>query len=311
MQFAIRLKQLEKTYSPGLLRRPVHALRGLDLDVRRDELYGIVGLNGAGKTTAFKIILGLLTPTNGGGEVLGAPLGDRLARARLGFLPELPAYYPHLDGGEVLRFARALSGVARDDQRDRQILESLGVGQAYSRRTRKLSKGQLQRVGLAQAIVHEPELLILDEPMSGLDPVARGLVKDMLREQRQAGRTVVLSTHVLTDIESLADRVGLIQDGALLREGSPRELLSGSAREVKIEGCGVSAETIARTLEGSVIAAGDGSWAVTLSGHAALEVDTAIRQILGVGGEILQIETIREDLESMFVRSVEGAKECA
>ena len=234
----LTLEGISKTYQPGLFRKPVQALESLDLTVRRGEIFGFLGVNGAGKTTTFKIILGMLRPSAGRGQLLHAPLGDLQALRRLGFLPELPAYYPHLSVQEVLRFARDLSGVPRDDRHDRRLLAELGVEDIYERSSRKLSKGQLQRLGLAQTLVHEPDVLILDEPMSGLDPVARGRVKDVLRGQRQAGRTVILSTHILADVETLADRLALLSDGRLVLEGTPQELLTDAPTEVVIEGEG-------------------------------------------------------------------------
>ena len=307
MEYVIALHRLEKVYRPSVFRRPVQALRGLDMDVRAGETYGFLGLNGAGKTTAFKLILGLLRPTGGEGWIFGRPLGDRRALSRLGFLPELPAYYPYLTGGEVLRMARDLSGVPRDDARDKGLLEELGIGFAWSRPTRRLSKGQLQRVGLAQALVHGPELLILDEPMSGLDPVARGLVKDRLRAEREAGRTIVLSTHVLADVEALADRIGLVSEGRLIRSGRTEELLSGSVREVRIEGSGdVNDDVLQGTPDGSILVPGE-PWRVLLRRPEPYQVDGCLRRIIQHGGTVLGVETRREDLEAVFVRTMEQA----
>jgi ABC-2 type transport system ATP-binding protein len=309
MEYVIALHQLEKVYRPSVFRRPVQALRGLDLDVRAGETYGFLGLNGAGKTTTFKLLLGLLRPTGGEGWIFGRPLGDRRALSRLGFLPELPAYYPYLSGGELLRLARDLSGVSRDDGRDKRLLEDLGIGFAWFRPTRRLSKGQLQRIGLAQALVHEPELLILDEPMSGLDPLARGLVKDRLRAEREAGRTIFLSTHVLADVEALADRIGLISEGRLLRSGRTDELLSGSVREVRIEGSGeVSEEVLQGTPPESILVPGE-PWRVLLHRPEPFQVDGCLRRIIQKGGTVLGVETRREDLEAVFVRTMEAAQD--
>ncbi|MEZ4651145.1 MAG: ABC transporter ATP-binding protein [Candidatus Eisenbacteria bacterium] len=301
------MHRLEKVYKPSVFRRPVQALRGLDLDVRAGETYGFLGLNGAGKTTTFKLLLGLLRPTGGEGWLFGRPLGDRRALARLGFLPELPAYYPYLSGGEVLRLARDLSGAKRDDARDKRLLDELGIGFAWSRPTRRLSKGQLQRVGLAQALVHEPELLILDEPMSGLDPLARGLVKDRLRAEREAGRTIVLSTHVLADVEALSDRIGLVSEGRLLRSGRTEELLSGSVREVRIEGSGaINEDVLAGMPNESLLVPGE-PWRVLLQRPEPFQVDACLRRIIQQGGTVLGVESRREDLEAVFVRTMENA----
>ncbi len=303
----VEIEGLEKVYHPGLFRNPQHALRGLDLTVRAGEIYGLVGPNGAGKTTTLKILLGLLRPTGGRGTLLGRPLGDREARARLGFLPELPAYHPHLTPREVLAFARALSGVRRDAPADRGLLEDLGLGSAAGRPIRKLSKGQIQRVGLAQALVHGPELLILDEPMSGLDPIGRALVKERLGAERSGGRTILLSSHVLADIEALADTVGLIAEGRMRVEGSPQELLSQAAYAVTIEGSGRLPEGILAGLpRGSSLSEAQEGWVLRLPQPEQMQFDGCLRRILNEGCAVTRIETEREDLESFFVRTVAG-----
>jgi ABC-2 type transport system ATP-binding protein len=301
MESIVTLEGVEKTYRPGLLQHRVCALSGLTLSVRRGECYGFLGVNGAGKTTTFKILLGLLRVDAGTGSLFGAPLGDRPARRKLGFLPELPAYYPHLTGGEVLRFARDLSGVPRDDRADACLLEELGIGAAYERRVRRLSKGQLQRVGLAQCLVHEPELLILDEPMSGLDPIARGLVKERLRRERACGRTLLLSTHVLADVETLVDRVGLLSGGRLVFEEEADLLLAASVREVVITGEGPLPEDLLRGTSGTKRSLSSEGWAVSLQDPGPLEVDGCLRRILRSGATIHGLETKRDDLESVFV----------
>lgn len=308
MDAVVVLERLEKTYRPGLFRRPVHALRGLDLSVRRGEIHGLVGPNGAGKTTAFKILLGLLRPTGGCGHLLGRPLGDREGRRRLGFLPELPAYYPHLRVGELLRFARSLSGRPPDTEADRSLLDELGLGALDSRPLRRLSKGQLQRVGLAQALVHDPELLILDEPMSGLDPLGRALVKRRLCAERRNGRTILLSSHVLADVEALADTVSLLAQGRLLVEGRPHELLTGAASAVTIEGTGALPPDLLDGLPpGSTSGAQDEGWILRLPAPEEFQVDACLRRILRAGGRISRIETEREDLESFFLRRLDEA----
>lgn len=314
MQNLLELEDLQKVYRPGLFRRPVQALSGLDLSVCRGEIHGLVGPNGAGKSTAFKIVLGLLRPSGGRGRLFDRPLGDRAARARLGFLPELPAYYPHLTVLELLRFARELSGVRPDPAADRTTLEELGLGAAGRRPLRRLSKGQVQRVGLAQALLHRPELLILDEPMSGLDPLGRALVKDRLRVERQRGTTVLFSSHVLADVEALADTISLISGGRLLVEGRPQELLSEAAGEVTIEGTGpLAADLLQGMPEGSTRRDDGAGWIVSLPRPAEHQLDACVKRIVRDGGRIQKIETAREDLETFFVRRLEeeGARACS
>jgi ABC-2 type transport system ATP-binding protein len=314
MDTILEFEKLEKIYRPGMFRQPVHALRGLDLTVRRGEIHGLVGPNGAGKSTVFKILLGLLRPTGGSGRLLGRPLGDREARRQLGFLPELPSYYPHLTVGELLGLARALSGVLPDARADLRLLEELGLGVLATRPVRRLSKGQLQRVGLAQALVHEPELLVLDEPMSGLDPIGRALVKDRLRAERERGRTVLLSSHVLADVEALADTVSLVAWGRLIEEGPPAELLAAAAGEVVIEGAGPLPEDALQGMpDGSRREAVPEGWLLVLRRPESFQVDACLRRVLHGGGRISRVETAREDLESFFVRRLiqEGERACA
>jgi ABC-2 type transport system ATP-binding protein len=311
MEPVIELERLEKVYRPDLLRRSVPALKGLDMTVSRGEIYGFVGPNGAGKTTAFKIILGLLRPSGGRGRILGRPLGHPEARRGLGYLPELPAYYPHLTAGELLRFARSLSGVARDDPADRSLLEQLGLEGAETRSLRRLSKGQLQRVGLAQALVHDPPLLILDEPMSGLDPLGRSLVRERLRQERVRGRTIVISSHVLADVEALADTIGLLSDGRLLAEG-PAAALFSDAGTVAVEGSGtLPGDILAGMPEGSAFKNDHGAWSLSLVEPQPRQVDACLRRALRAGAHIIRVETSGEDLESFFLRRLrEEKREC-
>lgn len=303
MDLVLELEDVAKTYRPGFFRRPVPALRGLSLRLPRGEIYGLVGPNGAGKSTAFKIILGLLRPGSGRGTLLGRPIGNREARRSLGFLPELPAYHPHLSVAEILRFARALSGVEPNSRADATLLEELGLASLADRPVRKLSKGQLQRVGLAQALVHGPDLLILDEPMSGLDPLGRGLVKDRLLKEQEAGTSILLSSHVLSDVEALADTVGILHEGRLLVQGAPQSILSPDAVEVVIEGSGGLPEDLLRGLpEGSTRTGDCDAWTVRLVRPEGRQVDACLRRMLQGGGRIRGVETRREDLERFFIR---------
>jgi ABC-2 type transport system ATP-binding protein len=303
MDPVLEMVGLEKVFRPGLLKAPVRALRGLSLRVRAGEIHALVGPNGAGKTTTLKILLGLLRPSAGQGRLLGRPLGDREARRRLGFLPELPAYPPHLTVGEVLRFARALSGAGRDDGADLGLLRELGLEGHEGRPVRRLSKGQVQRLGLAQALVHGPELIILDEPMSGLDPVGRGLVKELLRRERLRGRTVLLSSHILADVEALADTVSFLHQGRLLVEGRPADLLGGSVYDVAIEGEGpADGNLLAEMPPASTFSLNAGSWSILLRRPRPEQVDACLRRVILAGCRIGRVEKVREDLETFFLR---------
>jgi ABC-2 type transport system ATP-binding protein len=310
MDPVLQFEGLEKIYRPGLFQRTIAALRGLTFAVRPGEIYGLVGPNGAGKTTAFKVLLGLARPSGGGGSIFGLPFGHREARRRIGFLPELPSYYPHLTVREMLHLARALSGMSRNETADAKLFGELGLSELRDRPIRRLSKGQIQRVGLAQALVHYPELLILDEPMSGLDPFGRALVRDRLLRERQAGRAILLSSHVLADVEALADTVGLIAGGRLVVEGGPRELLDRAATAVTIEGSGTMADEVLLGIPGvSLCRRADAEWTVRLPNPQQFQIDALILRILRGGGTVQRIETEREDLEGFFLRRMAGTQE--
>ena len=186
----------------------VQALCGLSLSVRRGEIYGFLGQNGAGKTTTLKILLGLMRATSSTGEVLGVPAGDVNVHRRIGFLPESPYFYDYLTAEEFLTFYGQLAGLPREELTCQVItlLETVGLSDARTRQLRKFSKGMLQRVGLAQALIHDPELVILDEPMSGLDPIGRRQIRDLILRLRDKGKTVFFSTHIIPDVEMICDR---------------------------------------------------------------------------------------------------------
>jgi ABC-2 type transport system ATP-binding protein len=233
---AVCARGLTKHYvHPWTLRR-THGLDDLDLDVRRGEVLGLLGPNGAGKTTALKLFTGLLKPTRGRAWLLGQPVESPSSRCGLGFLPEQPYFYDYLNGLEYLELAARLSGLraAPARERARHWLGRVGLGERPQLRLRKYSKGMLQRLGLAAALVHEPELLILDEPMSGLDPFGRRDVRELISEQRERGVTVLFSSHILPDVEMLCDRVAIVLGGRLTRVATVGELVEGGRQSVEI-----------------------------------------------------------------------------
>ena len=199
---AIKTEGLTKAYRVGFWGRRVEVLRDLTLEVQTGEVFGYLGPNGAGKSTTIKLLLGLVQPSAGRGEVLGFQIGDALARSRIGFLPENPSFYEYLTGQEFLTYCGRLLSVTRSQLREqvRSLLGEVGLSRAADQQIRKYSKGMVQRLGLAQALLGDPELLILDEPMSGLDPIGRKEVRDLILRQRATGRTVFFSTHILPDV---------------------------------------------------------------------------------------------------------------
>jgi len=237
---AVSIRGLSKQYRHPWTQKITRGLEPLDLEVRRGEVFGYLGPNGAGKTTTLKILTGLLKPTSGTALILGEPIERVSSRARIGFLPEQPYFYDSLTGVEYLEFVARLSGMAgRDATRAaRAWLAKVGLGERERMVLRKYSKGMLQRLGLAAAMVHGPELLILDEPMSGLDPFGRRDVRDLILEQRERGTTVLFSSHILPDVEALCDRVAILLEGRLERVANVGDLVEGSSPvvEVHVEG---------------------------------------------------------------------------
>jgi len=224
---AITIEQLTKTYRPVWpWEKPVTVLSDISFSVRKGEIFGFLGHNGAGKTTTMKIVLGLLGATRGRVEILGTPSDDVAVHARLGYLPESPYFYDYLTAEEFLYFYGRLAGLSRAQlqQRVPQLLERVHLKEAQSRQLRKFSKGMLQRIGLAQAIIHDPELVILDEPMSGLDPIGRKEVRDLILSLRDQGKTVFFSSHIISDVEMICDRVGIVAKGKIIAIGGVEEL---------------------------------------------------------------------------------------
>ncbi|TMA11565.1 MAG: ABC transporter ATP-binding protein, partial [Deltaproteobacteria bacterium] len=227
MQARVRAEALSKIYRVGFWARKVRAVEDLSFEVRGGEIFGLLGPNGAGKTTALKMLLGFVKPTSGQAFISGERVGTVASRRDLGYLPENPALYEFLRGDEYLIFAGRLCGLSRADARHRayELLERVGLtGRGADRPIRKFSKGMVQRLALAQALVADPGIVILDEPMSGLDPIGRKEIRDLILQLREEGRTVLFSTHILSDVEAICDRVGILVDGRLTDCGALADL---------------------------------------------------------------------------------------
>jgi ABC-2 type transport system ATP-binding protein len=237
---AIEIQDLAKTYLVGFWRkRPKVALRPLNLTVQEGEVFGFLGPNGAGKTTTLKLLMGLVSPTSGTARILGMELGNPRVHAQIGFLPEQPYFYDHLTGRELLTYYAQLSGIRGKERSSRvnAMLTRMGLEGSADVQLRKFSKGMLQRVGLAQAVLHDPKVVFLDEPMSGLDPMGRRDVRELIQELRSEGKTVFFSTHILSDAEALCDRVAVIHQGELTGAGAVADLTSRSKGTVEIVFC--------------------------------------------------------------------------
>lgn len=309
MEAIVRLEGVHKTYKPGLLRTSIPVLKGLDMRVHAGEIYALVGQNGSGKTTTFRLLLGLIRPDGGEGTIHGYPMGHMTCRQSLGFLPESPCYYPYLTVRELLRFAARLSRVPEMDRAVERSIDRFRLGPLRDRPLRRLSKGQLQRVGIAQASLHDPPLLILDEPMSGLDPLNRADVKGWIREMREEGKTIILASHVLADVEALADRVGLLRDGRIAVEGSAEELLSGTEEEIEIEfAIAGGAQAILAGIPARIEERPGVIAAILPSGHE-IHASALLSRVLSHGGTIRSLQRRRKSLEGFYVETMRDGVE--
>jgi len=301
MEHAIRIRGLSKVYRSGFWRIPFTGLRDLSLDVPASSSFGFVGPNGAGKTTTIKCLMGLQRPTGGEAWLHGIPIADPASRARVGFLPERPYFYEHLSAWEFLDFYARLCDVPSAERGPRitRLLERVDLARFRNVPLGKFSKGMLQRAGLAQALGADPDLLVLDEPMSGLDPLGRALVKDIMIEERAAGKTVFFSSHILPDVEAICDRVAIVVGGELRGLGSVSELLHQAVEDVDID-----ART-AGEVSGNVIRR-DGD-RITLRVPAG-EVDAAVDRLRAEGASLLAVTPRTRTLEEVLLDEVERAK---
>ncbi|HZS72118.1 MAG TPA: ABC transporter ATP-binding protein [Candidatus Acidoferrum sp.] len=234
---AIEIDGLTKIYPYGFLDlRKRAAIEGLTMQVESSEVFGFLGPNGAGKSTTIKLLMGLIFPTSGSARILGKPISDVSMHHEIGYLPEQPYFYDYLTAAELLDYFARFHNIpaAERKTRVRDVLQKVGLEKAGKIQLRKYSKGMLQRVGLAQAILHDPKLLILDEPMSGLDPVGRREIRDIILELKRAGKTIMFSTHILSDAEMLCDRVGVVVGGRLRGVGAPEEIVGVKAHGLEI-----------------------------------------------------------------------------
>jgi ABC-2 type transport system ATP-binding protein len=302
----LSVEKLAKTFVKPFTGKKVEAVRGVSFEVRRGHIFGFLGPNGAGKTTTIKMLTGLIFPTSGTATILGEAVPSPDAMGNVGFLPENPYVYPYLTPREFVSMCGRLNGMsgkhlAKETER---VIERVGIGYAMDRRVGALSKGMLQRTGFAAAIVHSPELLILDEPMSGLDPVGRKEVRDLILEEARAGRTVFFSSHILSDVELLCDHVCILRRGEVVAGGAMKDLLGAGKRLSEITLVDVPDEAVA---ELSALAGPDGGHQ-RLGESLVLEVqgDEAVRAVLekalALNARVQSLVPKRETLEDIFVR---------
>ncbi|HEY4119546.1 MAG TPA: ABC transporter ATP-binding protein [Byssovorax sp.] len=299
----IDVKDLAKTFRIGFFQRRVEAVKGVSFDVRRGEIFGFLGPNGAGKTTTIKMLTGLIAPSSGSATLFGAPVPSAAARARIGFLPENPYVYPYLTPREFVHLSGRLSGMKGKAlaTRAEHVLDKLKILYAADRPVHRLSKGMLQRTGLAAALVADPEMLILDEPMSGLDPVGRKEVRDLIYEERDAGRTIFFSTHILSDVEAMCDRVAILREGKVVVSGAIRALLRGDVVRTDVTLAGATDE-LKRDLAalGATLDERPGVVVVRVEGEA--KVGEVLARALDAAAQVVEVAPRRETLEDLFMR---------
>jgi len=299
----IYVEGLEKLFRIGFSRKKVHAVKGISFEVAEGEIFGFLGPNGAGKTTTIKMLTGLIAPTRGVATVFGQTLGSLAAKQAIGFLPENPYIYPFLTPLEFVEMCGQLSGLRGKvlRARSRQVLERTGVWYAADRPARRLSKGMLQRTALAAALVADPRMLILDEPMSGLDPVGRKEVKDLIIDERAQGRTIFFSTHILGDVETLCDRVTIMRRGEIVVRGKLDELLRKDTQRAGLVFAGAD-DGFARYCQdhGFSTDTTGGRLRVEVTGRS--HVADLLNQALSRGADVEQVVYFHETLEDLFVR---------
>jgi ABC-2 type transport system ATP-binding protein len=303
----VEITGLTKDYEVGFAKkRKVRALDGLSLEVRRGEIFGFLGPNGAGKTTTIKLLMRLIYPTAGSARILGRPIDDVATRSRIGFLPENPYFYDYLTGRELLVYTAALFGISGSQARQKadELIKVVGLDdEAGGRQLRKYSKGMLQRIGIAQALIGDPEVVFMDEPMSGLDPIGRREVRDLLLSLRSQGKTVFFSSHILSDVEALCDRAAILMRGKLFRCGSVQELSGNQERSIEIVAIGVDREALDALLQAErfpALSLTSAPAGVQMVVRHEKDVDQALQLIRRSGGKLVSVNPRRTSLEDAF-----------
>jgi ABC-2 type transport system ATP-binding protein len=309
---AIRTEALTKHYTVGFWRRrPYVALDSLTLDVRQGEVFGFLGPNGAGKTTTLKLLMQLIYPTSGRAEILGRPVGDVEVKRRIGYLPENPYFYDYLTAEELLGYFAGLFGYPAAERRRRvsTLLDEVGIGAERRLQLRKFSKGMLQRVGIAQSLVNDPEVVFFDEPMSGLDPLGRREIRQLILRLRDRGCTVFFSSHVLSDAETLCSRVAIVAGGRLAAAGDLSDLLAFQVRAWELVVSGVTEAKLerARTVGDVTRVTSLGAQRFALEVPLSADPSRVMAALGAQGAQLVSLNPIRETLEDFFVRQIAAA----
>lgn len=298
----VQVSELKKTYRTGFwLNQKVTTLKSCSLTVYQGETFGLLGQNGAGKTTLLKSLLGIIRPSGGNGSLLGHPLGDRSVKQRIGFLPENPYFYDYLTGWEFLEYAAGLFQIPPAEQRKRiaELLDLVGLAQSAARKKqlRQYSKGMLQRIGMAQALINDPELVFLDEPMSGLDPMGRYQIREIILSLKAQGKTIFFNSHVLSDVELICDRIGILAQGEIIAVGSLKELL-GTAEVYRVRVRNGSQDILQQWVPDLEFQ--DGLW----QGHLKGEPQDFLASLRLMNAQLISMNLARPTLEEFFVQQL-------
>jgi ABC-2 type transport system ATP-binding protein len=304
-EIVLRLHDLRKTFDEGLFKPKKEVLRGVSLEIRSGEIFGFLGPNGAGKTTTIKAITGLIFPDSGEITIAGLRHSEPAAKRKIGFMPENPYYYSHLTGAEYMRFCADLLGMesAGIGRRVEELLGLVGLEKRGGDKMRTYSKGMLQRVNLAQALLNSPELLILDEPMSGLDPIGRRDLRDIILAQQQAGTTIFFSSHIIPDVETICDRVAIMIDGVIKAVGEVHEIVAQEVDLYEVTFTGVDLDKL-KTETAAHHLSGDKAW-VRIS---AEKRDALIAEVSAAGGKLFSLTPVRSTLEEFLLEQYEEVR---
>jgi ABC-2 type transport system ATP-binding protein len=299
---ALEIKNLNKSFRSNFTIKVYHILKGIDITVEKGEIYGFLGPNGAGKTTTMKCILGIIFPDSGEISILGQPAQRAESRRRVGFLPEHPYFYDYLTAEELLIFTGMLFSIPKKKIRERAkaLIELVGLKNKKDIKLKKYSKGMIQRVGLAQALVHDPDFIILDEPFSGLDPIGRKELRDIILSLKNAGKTIFFSSHILQDMEMIVDRVGIILDGEIKKQGKLSDLISHSVRYYEIVFTSIDEKTLINQPIKYVLK--DSDYITKFKTNE--ETNQNLEWITKNKGKILSVTPVRMTLEDIFLKEI-------
>lgn len=308
MNYIVEIENLSKDYEKGFWKKKkIRALDSLNLKVENGQIFGFLGGNGAGKSTTIKLLMSLIFPTEGSAKILGEDISKTKMHSKIGYCPENPYFYDYLKAPELMNYFGELFGLdaARRKAKTEELLTKVGLEEKdWNKQLRKFSKGMLQRVGLAQSLINDPEIVFLDEPMSGLDPVGRRQIRELIAELRENGTTVFMSSHILSDIEALCDNVAILRNGKLVAEGNLSELLtkSGEVQTFEINVKGISAEILQAEINeiaGAEISAKPNGANIFVQNEN--DIEKVLREMRIAGGNLVSVQPTRQSLEELFV----------